>query len=81
MIGAKNIKREFKEDGTAIDITVTCPICTKEQPTFTVNARDHDAWLHGSLIQDAFPYLTAEERELLVSGTCDPCWSDIVDGL
>ena len=26
-------------------------------------------------IQDIFPYLSAEVRELLISGTCDECWN------
>ena len=31
-------------------------------------------WQEGELIQVAMPTLTAEERELLISGTCDTCW-------
>jgi DNA-directed RNA polymerase subunit RPC12/RpoP len=29
----------------------------------------------GELIQDAFPYLTAGQRELMLSNTCDTCWN------
>ena len=32
------------------------------------------AWEDGELIQDALPNLTADQRELLISGTCDDCW-------
>lgn len=39
---------------------------------------DHDAWKSGGvLIQEAMPYLTPGERELLISGTCDGCWDEL----
>ena len=28
-------------------------------------------------IQDIFPYLNADERELLISNTCAKCWDDM----
>ena len=28
-------------------------------------------------IQDVFPYLSAEERELLISHTCGECWDSM----
>ena len=28
-------------------------------------------------IQDIFPYLSNEERELLISGTCSKCWAEM----
>lgn len=35
-------------------------------------------WLSGSLfIQDAMPYLSAGERELLISGICEKCFDEI----
>ena len=39
------------------------------------NRDDIQAWLSGSgYIQDILGYLSAAERELLISGTCDVCW-------
>lgn len=32
---------------------------------------------NGALVQDAFPELTADERELLISGTCGECWDKL----
>ena len=29
---------------------------------------------NGALIQDAMPYLSADDRELLISGTCGACF-------
>ena len=39
-----------------------------------VNAQDKKRWMEGELIQDAMPYLSADERELLISGTCVTCF-------
>lgn len=40
-----------------------------------VNESDLDRWLSGKeLVQDAFPYLTADQREILISGICGKCF-------
>ena len=36
---------------------------------------DYDAWHNGALIQEVFDYLTAGQRELMLSNTCDTCWN------
>jgi hypothetical protein len=36
-----------------------------------------DAWRSGVLAQDAFPNLSAEEREMLISGTHPECWKEM----
>lgn len=33
------------------------------------------------LIQDIFPYLTHQERELLISHTCNECWNKMFGGV
>lgn len=43
----------------------------------TLFSLDCDAlarWQEGTLIQDAFPHLTADQRELLISGICGKCF-------
>ena len=35
------------------------------------------AWRNGMLIQDAFPGLSAEDREFLISGLCPDCWNKL----
>ena len=30
----------------------------------------------GAVIQNACPYLSASDRELLITGICDPCWDE-----
>tara|TARA_R110002020_G_scaffold100122_1_gene237058 strand:- start:218 stop:382 length:165 start_codon:yes stop_codon:yes gene_type:complete len=42
-----------------------------------VDSADYKNWQEGTLIQDALPYLTTDQRELLISATCGTCWDDI----
>jgi hypothetical protein len=40
------------------------------------NVADYNAWKAGAYIQDALGYLSADDRELLMSGICPTCWND-----
>ena len=53
-----------------------CPMCGK---IYSVNVNDVDFqnWQEGALIQKAFPYLSADEREILITGTCPKCWNSM----
>ena len=54
-------------------LNVNCMHCdTREK--IQVNYADFHAWKNGTLIQDALPYLDADQRELLISKTCGPCF-------
>jgi hypothetical protein len=35
---------------------------------------DYQKWVDGALIQDALPYLTADEREFLMTGITPDQW-------
>ncbi len=63
------MKINYKE----VTITTTCPFCGHINEV-AVNKSDYWEWQNGALVQDAFPYLTADERETLVSGICPACW-------
>ena len=54
-------------------------ICKKCKKEFTLQVResDYNRWLEGTLIQQAMPYLTVGERELLISGICSECYDKI----
>lgn len=55
-------------------IKVTCFKCKKEY-TINVTEDDYLNWKEGGmLVQDAFPYLSANERELLMSRICGTCF-------
>lgn len=55
---------------------ITCRPCTVcgQRATVTVATHDHDRWVAGALVQDAFPEMPPDDRELLVSGTHPECW-------
>lgn len=62
-----------------INIVKRCPFCDKNH---SVKVNDSD-WVKYKfsyvLIQDAFPYLTAEEREIIKTGICPTCWKDMFE--
>jgi len=52
----------------------------KGERTFVLELDPADVrkWQTGTLIQYAMPYLSAAERELLISGTCDECFQKLI---
>lgn len=56
-----------------MEIYTTCPFCGKDH-FIAVSFEDYERWQAGELIQNAFPYLSADERELLKTGICPSCW-------
>lgn len=59
-----------------ITIVTICPFCGTET-CIDVFSEDYKLWIEGALVQNAFPYLSADERELLVSGICPTCWEQM----
>lgn len=59
-----------------VSITTACPFCGKVT-VLVVPADDFMAWQNGSLVQNVFPYLSAEDREVLISGMCIDCQDSI----
>lgn len=65
----------MKENRKEVTIITACPICGRVNEIAT-NEEDYFDWsFDGVLAQDAFPYLSADEREMLVSGICPDCWN------
>jgi len=58
-----------------------CPDCTKvgrvevEETDFYRWQGDYNT--PGVLIQEAFPYLSADQREMLMTGYCSECWAKL----
>ena len=63
------MKINYKE----VCVVSYCPFCGKGHEV-EVNDMDYLDWKDGASAQDAFPYLSASERELLISGICPTCW-------
>lgn len=43
----------------------------------TVKLSDANRWVNGELIQDCFPYLDKENREILMTGHDNESWAEI----
>lgn len=54
-------------------IVAVCRLCG-DQHEIVVGTMDYALWKGGSYIQDTMPYLTPDQREMLISGTCGPCF-------
>jgi hypothetical protein len=62
-------------------ITKQCTVCGSRGRVFDVDALGFTLWQGGLKdIQDALPSLTADERELLMTGTHAHCWERMWDG-
>ena len=59
-----------------LNINVSCRHCGV-RAQIQANSHDIQNWQDGELIQNAMPYLSADERELLISRTCPNCWSEM----
>lgn len=68
-----NFTKTVSEDGR--DVEMTGYSLAGREHTVTVKLADINRWLNGELIQYAFPYLTADERELCISGIDGYHWN------
>lgn len=42
--------------------------------SITVKLSDANRWVNGDMIQNCFPYLNTEDREILMTGNDDESW-------
>jgi len=61
------------------EVKCICPSCRQES-IVKVNDKDYENWRNGELIQRSFPYLSPDERELLITGICPECWDKMFKG-
>ena len=57
-------------------IETLCPFCHKSH-SIGVDFEDFLDWHSGVFAQVAFPYLSDEEREMVISGICPDCWNRV----
>lgn len=63
-----------RDDGRTCKVTRRCSLCDNDVSMY-VKPGDFDDYIAGvGFIQDTFPYLTPDERELLLNGFCGPCF-------
>ena len=59
------------------EVDLYCDSCDHKE-TVLVREHDYDAWAgNGVYIQDALYYLSADQRELMISNTCGDCWKKL----
>lgn len=60
-----------------IEIVVVCRICYTRH-NIKADAKKYHAWNSGEgFIQDILPELSAADRELLISATCNDCFEKL----
>lgn len=71
--------KEFNFSHHGVEFTThenTCYHC-KETNIITVDAPALANWKSGMFVQDAFPDLTVDERELIMTGIHPTCWAEM----
>ena len=63
-----------------VEVVTQCPVCYQMNKV-QVNELDYLDWRDGALAQDAFPYLSKQERETLISSLCPNCWEKVFGDL
>lgn len=62
-----------KEFENPYPIAKRCPFCGKVS-NVVVEVSDYKKWVGGEYVQNAFPYLNADQREILLTGICEDCF-------
>jgi len=65
-----SVKRVVNGDS----LTFSGKTTSNKQFSITVKLSDANEWVNGGMIQSCFRYLTAEEREILLTGNDDEAW-------
>lgn len=67
---------EYDYYTTTTVTTRPCTVCGNQSQVI-VPTDDLESWRSGTLIQNAFPYFTPAERELLMTGLHGECWDSL----
>lgn len=59
-----------------VSLIIRCRTCGIDHRVM-VNSAHLDDYENGELVQNAFPYLTPDERELIISRTCGKCFDQM----
>lgn len=60
-----------------VEVETTCPIC-HATAIILVAESDYLDWKDGKDTYECFPYLSANEREMLITGVCPICWDEMM---
>ena len=72
-------KQEDAQNPNTVTLSGPCYVTGKEY-TVKVQYPDLQKYFAGAYMQDAFPYLSADDREFLISGTSPEGWEQMFGG-
>lgn len=55
---------------------VTCHHC-KKSTSIVMDSKEWKRWKDGELAQNVWPYLSSDDREMIISGTHPKCWDEM----
>jgi len=67
---------KFSRTDQTIIHTNSCMHC-RQSNAISLDIDPYTRWTQGRNIQDVFPHLSSDDRELIVSGTHPKCWDQI----
>tara|TARA_B100000287_G_scaffold197385_1_gene186497 strand:+ start:268 stop:498 length:231 start_codon:yes stop_codon:yes gene_type:complete len=70
------MKRRIFMDNPMVSKSVECRLCGAVE-SIVMPVSSFLAWQGGEFIQDAMPFLSSSQREMLISQTCDDCWTNL----
>lgn len=71
--------RRTEDDGKVI--LLVKDIKGGEHEIGPVNHADLNFYMQGAHVQSAFPYLSIDDRELIISGYTKDMWDDLISGM
>lgn len=69
------------QNNELVSVDIKCKMCGVSHK-ISVLKKDFEEWNMGTdkRVQDVFPYLTINQRELLISGVCGECFDEMTNG-
>lgn len=59
--------------------TPACTVCGKKSKVYGLDHTDVTFWQNGAAIQKVWPDMTADEREIIKTGTHPDCWDSLFE--
>lgn len=72
----QHVKPSTLHEDKLLVTTIPCPSCSGIK-IFTVSIVGFQGANNGTLIQRAFPEMSNDDRERLISGYCGDCWDEL----
>jgi hypothetical protein len=73
------VSRTVSEDGETVTFSGEC-LFDDHPFSITTKLSDANRWINGESIQNCFPNLSADDREILLSGISPNHWNELFGG-